>query len=80
MNADKVMSEVLDHFCKSGETPGDWWAFSDDEVELCLEHTSSDGSTLWIDLSRDGTIMLLWKSAGSEKPQVLQFVAKEPPK
>lgn len=80
MNADKVMSEVLDHFCKSGEMPGDWWSFLDDEVELCLDHTSNDGSKLWIDLSRDGTIMLLWKSAGSEKPQVLQFVAKEPPK
>jgi hypothetical protein len=78
MTAEIVLGEVLDHFAKSGETPENWWAFSDDQTELCLDHTSKDGSKFWLDLCQDGTIIILWKEAGAETPKILKFTAKDP--
>ena len=81
-NASKVLGEILDHFKGFGISPDDAWAFDDECNSLCLDHRSLDGTKFWIDLQRDGTIIILWKPAGTERPEVLQFNAngQEPSK
>ena len=69
-DAKRILGEILDHFKKNDLNPEDAWAF--DYSSLGLDHQSPDGTKFWLDLDRDGTIMILWKPRGS-KPQVLRF-------
>ena len=71
-DAERILGEILDHFKKNDLKPEDAWAFPDDYSSLCLDHQSPDGTKFWLDIERDGTIMILWKPKGS-KPQVLTF-------
>ena len=75
-NATKVINEILDHFQNNGEKPSDNWDFDDEFSSMCLDHQSSDGAKFWIDIERDGTIHILWKAAGADKPQVVIFVSQ----
>lgn len=75
MDAAALLTEIVDHFAKTGENPGDWWAHCDDYTSYSLDHTSKDGTKFWIDLDKDGTITLLWKSPGQEKAEIKQFHA-----
>lgn len=74
MSAAQTLKEILQHFASSGETPGADWALDEEHTSLGLDHLSSDGSKLWLDLEHDGTIMLLWRPAGAEKPTLLKFI------
>ncbi len=73
--AQRIIGEILDHFAENDLRPSDDWAFPDDFSSLCLDHQSSDGTKFWLDLERDGTISVLWKPAGAERPTILRFHA-----
>lgn len=73
--ATKMLSDALDHFRNGSISPGGDWTFSDDLESLCLDHRSPDGTKFWIDLQRDGTIIILWKPAGAERPEVFKFTS-----
>jgi len=75
-DAAKVLGEILDHFQKTERWPSDDWAFDDDYSSLCLDHQSRDGSKFWLDIERDGTLRVMWKSAGGEVNS-LTFVHRE---
>jgi hypothetical protein len=71
--AQLILGEILDHFLTNDLRPEDAWAFPDDGSSLCLDHQSPDGAKFWLDLKRDGTITVLWRPAGADKPRVLHF-------
>ncbi len=75
MDAKTFLAEIIDHFANSEETPGDWWAPTEDHTSYCLDHKSKDGTKFWIDLDKDGTITLVWKPCGQESSGVMQFHA-----
>lgn len=75
MKASDVLTEVLDYFARTGCNPGDWWAPTDDGSELCLEFNGNDGAKFWLDLSKDGTIQLLWKDGSTKTHCSLTFRA-----
>ncbi len=69
-----LLSEIIDHFASSEETPGDWWAPAEDRSSYNLQHDSKDGTRFCISLDKDGTITLVWKPRG-RKRSVMQFYA-----
>jgi len=74
MDAKALLTEIIDHFANSVDTPDSWWAHSDDGTAYCLDH-SSGSIKFWIDLDKDGTITLLWKRGTENEPTVMKFVA-----
>lgn len=74
MKSTKLLNDALDHFAKNDCYPGDWWAFTDDGSELCLEYAEGD-ARFWIDLNRDGTVTLLWRPTKDAAPQIAKFAA-----
>lgn len=72
-NASEILTEIINHFAKTGETPGDWWAHDDAFESYCLDHIGKDETKLWIDLNKDGSIGLLWKPQGDGSPLCLTF-------
>jgi hypothetical protein len=75
MKVAALLTEIIDHFANAKESPGDWWAHDDEFSSYCLDHQARDGTKFWLDLDKDGTITLLWKPAGKERPEIIKFVA-----
>lgn len=76
--ARQIIGEVLDHFRSPDRHLGDEWAFADDNSSMGLDHRSPDGTKFWLDLNRDGTIVILWKPPGSA-PQTVTLLAPPQP-
>ena len=73
--AKKTLNEVLDFFAAHNTNPGDWWGFTDDGSEFCLDYRSPNGARFWLDLTREGVISLLWRAPGSTEHQSFAFEA-----
>lgn len=65
-DATKILNEALDYFEKTETDPGGGWAFCDDYSSMGLDFKSPAGDKFWLDIERDGTILVMWKSAGGE--------------
>ncbi len=69
--AKQVLAEVIDYFADNEESPGDWWAPSEDRTSLGLDwRASHEGRKFWIDLDKDGTVTIYWKRPGGESSVV----------
>ncbi|SEE51486.1 hypothetical protein [Bradyrhizobium lablabi] len=73
MDAAAFLTEIIDYFATAKETPGDWWAHPEDLSSYNLDHRGRDGSKFWIDLEKDGTIMILWLPPGKTVPTIKRF-------
>lgn len=62
----KVLNEAMDYFEKTETDPGGEWAFCEDYSSLGLDFRSPNGDAFWLDLERDGTILVMWKKADGE--------------
>ncbi len=69
----EFLSKIIDHFAESDDGPPGDWAHDTDCSSYALEHRGKDGTRFWIDLDKDGTISVLWKPAGMERPEVKIF-------
>ena len=78
-DAKQFLNEIIAHFATSKEGPGEDWAHDDAFTSYCLDHRAKDGTRFWIDLEDDGTISILWKPAGQEKPIIKRFVTPSQP-
>lgn len=74
-DASSFLSEIIDYFATAKESPGDWWAHDDDFSSYCLDHRARDGTAFWLDLEKDGTIRVLWKTGEKSKPEIMTFRA-----
>lgn len=77
MDTPALLTEIIDYFATAKESPGDFWAHPDDLSSYCLDHQARDGTKFWIDLEKDGTIMVLWKPAGQTVPTIKRFRAAD---
>ena len=68
-----ILNDALNYFAKTETTPGDWWAFDDDQIGLGLHHQGDDGSLFYLDLDRDDKIIIVWRAPGTEKMQSATF-------
>lgn len=71
-----ILAEIVDHFAITDSKPGNDWAFDDDQTSIGLDHRSVDGSKMWLDLNRDGTITIFWKKAGSGRGVSVTYAEK----
>lgn len=76
MTAANAMTAALEYFERTGRNPGDWWAFTDDQSEMCLEFNGNDGAKFWLDLNKDGTIQLMWRAPDTTKAESINFVPR----
>ena len=75
MTGSELLTEIVDYFATKQDGLGDMWAHPDDFSSYCMDYRSRDGTQLWIDLEKDGSIVVLWKCKDNIKPHVLKFTA-----
>jgi hypothetical protein len=77
MSGQALLTEIIDYFATKDEGLGDMWAHPDDFSSYGLDYRNRDGTQLWIDLDKDGTITVLWKRPDNSKVQVKKFTVSD---
>lgn len=72
-DAKRLLNEIIAFFSTTQEGLGDGWAHDDDFTSYGLDYRHRNGTQLWLDLEDDGTIHVLWKPVGQDKPTVMHF-------
>lgn len=74
----QLFKEILRWYAAHNVTPGDGWAFSDDQSSLCFEDSHRvTGHAFWIDIDDDGVVRFLWRPSPDVPAQSVAITPRD---